>query len=303
MGDKIRRIDLGNGRNVALRTVADGTGPTVVFCHPAPGSSDFDPDPSATMRRGIRLIAVDRPGYGDSDPMPPDGWATVSSGADDLAAVLRRERLGPVGVAGWSAGGRIALALAARHPDLVTRVVASATPAPNDDVPWIPAEEQAGIEAMRGASADVVTAEFAARMAPLAALDPASEAALELLGAGPGDADLMSDRAARERLRGMVASGFAQGAIGMAADVAGYTLRPWGFDAAEVQAKTLLLFGTRDPIGGSRHGRWWQRHLPDARLEMVPGAGHLAIMSMWDRALSFLVAGATRGSRSTATGR
>ena len=294
MGDRVQRLDIGSGRHVALRTVADGTGPTVLLCHPAPGSSDFDPDPIATRRRGIRLIAVDRPGYGGSDPVPPHAWATVSGAADDVAVALRGVGHVPLGVAGWSAGGRVALALAARHPDIVTRVVVAATPAPNEEVPWIPTDEQTGIDALRGASADAVSAAFVARMAPLAGLDPRSDAALGLLGAGPGDADVLADPAVRERLRGMLASGFVQGAIGMATDVAGYTLQPWGFDVANVRAKTLLLFGTKDPIGGSRHGRWWQRHLPDARLEMIPGAGHLAIMPMWDRALSFLAAGATR---------
>ena len=50
----------------------------------------------------------------------------------------------------------------------------------------------------------------------------------------------------------------------------------------------LLLYGTRDPAIGSRHATWWQRHLPSARVEMSPGAGHLLIIPMWHRVLSFL---------------
>jgi pimeloyl-ACP methyl ester carboxylesterase len=50
----------------------------------------------------------------------------------------------------------------------------------------------------------------------------------------------------------------------------------------------LLIFGAADPVAGSRHGRWWQRALPDARLEMAPGAGHLVIVPLWGRVLRHL---------------
>ena len=54
------------------------------------------------------------------------------------------------------------------------------------------------------------------------------------------------------------------------------------------RAKTLLLYGSRDPLAGPRHGRWWNERLPDARLEVAPGAGHLLVIPMWARVLSHL---------------
>jgi len=58
-----------------------------------------------------------------------------------------------------------------------------------------------------------------------------------------------------------------------------------------LSAKTLLLFGNADPRTGSAHGRWWQRHLPSARLEMVPGGGHDLLESMWGRILAHAAPG------------
>ena len=63
----------------------------------------------------------------------------------------------------------------------------------------------------------------------------------------------------------MLEHAFAQGVVGMASDLAGYCLQPWGFEPAAVQAKTLLLYGSRDPVAGQRHGSWWQKRLPNAR--------------------------------------
>lgn len=60
------------------------------------------------------------------------------------------------------------------------------------------------------------------------------------------------------------------------------------FDLEAVRAKTLLLFGSSDPQTGSKHGRAWQKALPNARLEMVPGGEHDLLEPMWHRVLSHL---------------
>lgn len=63
---------------------------------------------------------------------------------------------------------------------------------------------------------------------------------------------------------------------------------------AMVRAKTLLMFGSADPATGSGHGRRWHQALPDARLEMVPRAGHDILQQSWKRILSHLAPGRLR---------
>lgn len=280
-------IRLPDGRRASVHELAAGTGRTVVLCHAAPGSGAFDPDPDATRSRDIRLLAVDRPGYGASDPRT-DTFATVGGAADDLAAVLDARGIGRVSVAGWSAGGRVALAFAARHPERVERVAVVATPAPNGEVPWIPAQYQAQLDALRGRPPAEVHAALGEALAGQVPDDPASDAALAPLGASTADAAVLATDVVRARLAGMLGEAYRQGVVGMALDIAGYGIQPWGFEPGDVAAKTLLVYGSADPIAGSRHGSWWQRHLPDARLEMAPGAGHLVIVPRWARILSHL---------------
>ena len=132
-------IGLRDGRRLAMHRLAEGTnGRTVVLCHPAPGSGAFDPDPEATWSRGVTLLGPDRAGYGSSDPRSA-GAGGFAAAADDLAEALDQLGTGPVGLAGWSAGGLVALALAVRRPDLVDRLVLIATPAPEEEVAWMPA--------------------------------------------------------------------------------------------------------------------------------------------------------------------
>lgn len=282
-------ITLQSGRRIAAHRLATGNEQrTIVFCHPAPGAGNFDPVPEETLKRQVTLIAVDRPGYGLSEPVPDGTWASVDLAADDLAEVLEEMNLASVGVVGWSAGGRVALALAARHPNLVDRVVILGTPAPNEAVPWIPAEQQQALERLQPLPAAEAHRQLVAQLAQMLPEKPSNDELFSLLGRSPADEEALKMPGASDRLASMMKASYAQGVTGLAADMAGYCLRPWGFEPADVKAKALCLYGSQDPIAGSHHGSWWQKHLPNARLEMVPGAGHLVIFPMWQRVLSFL---------------
>ena len=260
----------------------------VVVCHGAPGAGIFDPDPAQTRARNVRLLSVDRPGYGGSSPVAAGAWATVASAADDLATVLDGMNVDRVGVAGWSAGGRVALALAARRPDLVDRVAVIATPAPDDEVPWIEPEQRDELERLGALTPDEAHAVLAERLDSVVPEDPYAPEAMRLLGAGSADETVLRAPDVRIRLGELLRAAFVQGSHGLAADIAGYCLQPWGFEPEAVEAKTLLLYGSRDPLADPRHGRWWQSRLPDGQLEVVPGAGHLLVVPMWARVLSHL---------------
>ena len=296
------RLFLESGRRVAVHSTTTNTAwfagrgsagggqeRLVVLCHSAPGAGIFDPDPVETRARNVRLLSADRPGYGGSDPVASGQWATVASAADDLAVVLDSLDVERVGVAGWSAGGRVALGLAARRPDLVDRLAVVATPAPDVEVPWIEPEQRDELERLRGLTPEAAHNELGERLGAAVPEDLGSPEALSLLGAlSADDAALRSDGVA-PRLGAMLRAAFAQGARGLAADILGYCLQPWGFEPEEVHAETLLLYGSHDPLAGPKHGRWWRSRLPDARLEVAPGVGHLLVVPMWARVLAHLV--------------
>lgn len=67
-----------------------------------------------------RILALDFRGYGDSQ-WAADGAYTTERHADDVEAVIAG--LGEVDLVGFSWGGLVALALAARRPELVRRLV------------------------------------------------------------------------------------------------------------------------------------------------------------------------------------
>jgi pimeloyl-ACP methyl ester carboxylesterase len=77
-----------------------------VLCAPA-GAAAADPDPAETAKRDVELA---------------DEWDGT-----------------PAGVVGWLDGGRVAVELAASHPDLVDRLVLVSTPIPSLGEPQPPA--------------------------------------------------------------------------------------------------------------------------------------------------------------------
>jgi pimeloyl-ACP methyl ester carboxylesterase len=283
-----RSITVHDGRTVAVH-IRPGvpTGRTVLFCHAAPGAGLLDPKPELTAAREVTLIGIDRPGYGGSDPLA-GGWPSLSAAAADAADVLDALEIRSVGVIGWSAGGRVALALAAHRPDVVDRVVVAATPAPHEDVPWIPAEYVAALDSLRDLPPEQALAALTEQLGPMAAAAADPDGALALVGGGSAAEAALAVPGVRDQLVAAITAAFAQGPAGLASDMAAYTLRPWGFEPADVAAKVLLLYGSADQVAGPAHGRWWQRELPNARLETVPGAGHLLVVPMWRRILSYL---------------
>ena len=279
-----------NGRIIAVHDLtpnAPADAPVVLLCHSAPGSGSFDPDPDATAAAGVRLIGVDRPGYGGSAPVK-DGFATIGLAADDAAAVLADllPAGATAGVAGWSAGGRVALALAARHPELVGRVGVIAAPAPDEEVPWYGDENRAMVDALRGLLPADATARLAAVFEGMLA-GGGDEALLGLAGVADADTDVLT-APVRERLRAMLGATTAQGVTGMVADLAGYALGDWGFTPSQVAADVLLAYGADDERVPPAHGEWYRDRLPSAQLQLWPGVGHLVVVPAWGRVLEHL---------------
>jgi len=304
-----RTYTLRSGRVVGMTGFGDPDAERIViFCHSAPGSSVFDPDPDASAERNAHIVAIERPGYGSSDPWPAGSWPSIAQAADDIAEYIRSivlaesvigvSRPRTIGVAGWSAGGRIALAVAARHPRLVDRVAIIGTPAPNEEVPWIDPQLQALSDQLGAMAPDEAMASLSAMLQPqadaVAGASEPDEVPLDLLGIGLVDQQALDRPGVRDRLGRMLKEAFRQGTGGVAGDILSYTARPWGFELSDVAAKTLVIAGQADPLAGHAHAAWYQKALPDARMEMVPGVGHLAVVPTWGRMLSHLAPASLR---------
>lgn len=119
----------------------EGARGTVVLLHGASANA-YDPMEGVghpLARAGFRVIAFDRPGYGNSDRLAGAGAASPAFQGRALAQALDRLGTGPVILMGHSWSGALALRMALDRPEQVAGLVLVAPvamPFPPRPLPW-----------------------------------------------------------------------------------------------------------------------------------------------------------------------
>jgi pimeloyl-ACP methyl ester carboxylesterase len=116
----IREVLEVDGHQVAYRWAGE-SGPPVVVLHGWGASIDAVASIQQGLADGRRVLALDLPGFGQSDP-PPGVWGS-NEYAELVCHVLDRLGLKRVSLIGHSRGGAIAIVIATRWPERVDRLV------------------------------------------------------------------------------------------------------------------------------------------------------------------------------------
>jgi pimeloyl-ACP methyl ester carboxylesterase len=111
-------VELATG---SMRSFEGGTGETVVLLHGLGGSAANWVEVVDRLVPRHRVLVLDLPGHGGSDPLPRG--AGIDDYADAAAGAIERRADGPALVVGHSFGGQVALRLAVRHRPLVRALV------------------------------------------------------------------------------------------------------------------------------------------------------------------------------------
>jgi pimeloyl-ACP methyl ester carboxylesterase len=223
---------------------------------------------------GVRLILVDRPGYGRSDFQP---GRTLLDWPRDVAQLADALGLDRFAVFGMSGGGPHAAACGHALPDRVSAVGLVSSPGPVWDRPLLryslPPHRQPLIE-LAGQDRD-----SAARVL----LDDC-RAELDRVARGEEQADGSVHPALRRRLRAATLEATPEG---YAHDLLILFVSPWGFAPEEIPVPTSIWHGDRDPAVPLDVARFFARAIPGSSLTVVPGAGHLVL---WSHAREILAA-------------
>ncbi len=130
-----KTIQLSDGRTLAYLDSGDPEGHPVFYFHGSPGSRleglMYD---ELNQQLGIRMIVLDRPGYGLSDFQED---RTYLDWADDVSEVADHLGIDRFAVLGWSSGGPHAAAVAHEIPERLTvaAIVDGEVPYASDDFP------------------------------------------------------------------------------------------------------------------------------------------------------------------------
>jgi pimeloyl-ACP methyl ester carboxylesterase len=212
---------------------------------------------------GLRVITVDRPGFGRSDLQP---GRTTLDWPGDVGALADQLGLDRYAVVGVSAGGRYALACGAAIAS--PRVASVGVVAGMLPTEWYPDDELIALAARDVHAARRAAREFVAGMAENI------DGAVAALAERPAPDGPVY---ARPKVRAVLAAAYAEalrsGVEGPADEIV-LTNQPWGFSLTDVATPVRWWHGSLDPLTPTDHIRRATAQIPDCELTVYEGEGH-----------------------------
>jgi pimeloyl-ACP methyl ester carboxylesterase len=245
-----------NGLEIAYERV--GEGPPLVFVHGAASDARLWRPQLAALADEFTVVAWDEPGAGRSSNVPADfGLADYAS---CLAALIEALALSPAHVAGISWGGAVVQELYRQHSELVATLILVDTYAG-----WkgsLPEEEVRA--RLDGA--------YQALMVPAEQFDPTRALPGWFAGDPPAEfVPLLEDMAAAVRPESL------RIALPVMAETDQRDLLP------SITVPTLLIWGELDVRSPLSVARQFEQAIPDTKLIVIPGAGHISNLEQPER--------------------
>jgi pimeloyl-ACP methyl ester carboxylesterase len=268
-------MDLPDGRELAWIELGDRSGPAVLAFHGTPGSRlELTINRKAIDASGVRLIAVDRPGYGHSSY---HRRRTLADWPDDVAALADHLAIPSFAAIGVSGGGPHAAVCARFLGDRVTAagIVSGVGPLadPGAEVGMLGANQFVSKLARRSLYLPLpmfAVMSFVSRRWPEAALRTAAKQL------PAPDVEVL----AREEVRAMFIEGSRRAssttAMAAAQDFALFAT-DWGFRLEDIGVKVHVWHGDADRNVPFAHGRLQAERIPGATFHECPGEGHLLV--------------------------
>ncbi len=249
---------------------AGGGDPPIVLVHAFPLNAGMWEEQIAALAARWRVVAPDLPGFGQSPP-GEGGEPTIDGWADLVAELVRQLGLGPVVVGGLSMGGYVAFALRRRHPELVSALVLADTRAGADTPEVVERRTNQQEKISAGKTDEVLDAMLGTLLSDetRAQRPDVVERTRALMGTTPPATIVAALEAMKNRV-----------------DATG--------ELAGIDIPVLVVVGEHDVPSPRSVAEEMAEAVPDGRLEVLPGAGHLSSLEApeaFNRVLGSFLAG------------
>jgi pimeloyl-ACP methyl ester carboxylesterase len=272
-----RQLAIGS-REFSVYDEGDPGGPAILVHHGTPGAGPpYSGWVEDAKRRGARLIAYDRPGYGTSTA---SRGRSIGDAALDVASIM--DELGVKQFATWgvSGGGPHALACAALLPDRVTAAcsIGGVGPFNADRLNYF---NGMGRENLVEFGLAMAGREHIAPFATAAAAEMLENvedlaASIQTLVAEP-DRIVLSGPIGKWWADGLGVS-FSTGAEGWIDDDLAF-VEPFGFEIGAISRPTLIVHGHLDLFVPVSHGQWLSGAVPGAEAWLLADEAHLSLLT------------------------
>jgi len=270
-------LTLPDGRKLAYAEFGKPDGYPVLYCHSTPGSR-LDPlllGVDIFSQFGLRVIAPDRPGMGQSDFQTNRGF---SDWPKDVMALTEALGLNQFSVLGVSGGGGYAAVCAAKIPEKLSKVVI------------VSGAWRIDSEAMKNIGFPMNMMWQVATHAPIL-LPFILKSMIKIMSSPKGGSEQDSappnkimpaaDHAAMAQpgrtasFQRSLSEALKQGSKGVTWEMRLY-VREWDFDLAEIQIPLTLFHGAQDRNFPLAFVQRVANSLPRAQLETYPEDGHIS---------------------------
>lgn len=271
--DGTASIRVAGGRRVTFLDRGPRDGRPVLYLHGMPGSrlEQLLFTDAALAHAGLRMISVDRPGWGLTDPLPGDRVAR----GQDVPAVADHLGIGRFAVVAVSSGGSYAVALAATAVDRVSRLLLVSAQMPYDDDDAIASlrPDQAVLlpVARHGRRPALVDGCAAYRTQLLE--DPIGRLAAPFDTLTPAERAFIDDPAIRDLLVADATEGVRASSEGVIDDLLAWPY-PFEVDPARVRCPTIAIHGTEDDWEPLANLQRILPRIPGAELWLCHGRNH-----------------------------
>jgi pimeloyl-ACP methyl ester carboxylesterase len=276
---KPHRLIVGpDGRRIAFDIHGDPGGTPVLYLHGAP-SSRLEVHvfglPDAAQQAGVKLVALDRPGIGGTDPKP---GRTLVDTADDVAAVADALEHPRFALLAYSAGSPFGLAAATRRPHRITKlgVVSGIAPGDRPELTAGQADEVARL--FRWARTRPRRLRAMLHGMRLAVHRPGLLIRSAARGAPAADQAVLARDGAAERFAGFLDAAFQRGVDGVATDLR-LAAGPWPFTLDDLTIPVRIWHGEQDRNAPIAAARWLDGQLLDSTLHCGTGDGHASMLA------------------------
>jgi len=270
-----RRVAVAPGRHLGIAEFSPDDSPPIFYFH---GFPSCRMEPAILDVSGVRIIGIDRPGYGLSNEPTEKGLALVNF-ARDVVALADTLRLSRIALFGMSGGAPYAAAVAATFPARVSALALVSGLGP----PEAPGMETGRVALLRALGQSGRPGRLVFSLARRTIMSESATAFFLRFRRIVAEFECARDAEAftdvfAYRLMTCWREALMRSAAGAIADAQAYGT-PWPFALEDIRVPTYIFHGLEDRIVPASIGQFAAERIPKVECHLMPEEGHISLIA------------------------
>lgn len=281
-------LELEDGRNLAYIEYGDMEGEPVFHCHSVLGSRlelSFNAK-EISEQKAVRLIVMDRPGCGASDPDPETSFINW---AKDLIQLADHLNIDKFSLTGYAMGGVYALACAHEYPERVQRIaiISNGMP-PESSADYKDIIPLYKMNYRLAKNIPKIYNLLSAVLVKGILSDPATFFKQLSGKLEQADRDILASERFKTEMFVSLKEGFRLGGKATARDII-QLMGGWSFKLSKINTPVDIWHGTNDYHVPVVLGKRFAKHLKNTKLFIKEGQGHYMFYTHWAEIMDALL--------------